>query len=157
MTGFPWWLSGKKNPPANAGDMGSVCGWEDPTCHGVTKPVHHNYWACVLESRSCNCWAHVSQLLKPERHRACAPQSPLQWEAFKLQLEKNPHSNKDPAQPKINKIIKKKNTWIEYRGNQEDVAWDKVAKPVHFMNYVNTGSYEPDLEKEMSTHSSTLA
>ena len=37
------------------------------------------------------------------------------------------------------------------------MAWDKVAKPVHFMNYVNTGSYEPDLEKEMSTHSSTLA
>ena len=20
--------------------------WEDPTCHGATKPVHHNYWAC---------------------------------------------------------------------------------------------------------------
>ena len=19
---------------------------EDPTCHGATKPVHHNYWAC---------------------------------------------------------------------------------------------------------------
>ena len=27
---------------------------EDPTCHGVTKPVRHNYWA------------HVPQLLKPE-------------------------------------------------------------------------------------------
>ena len=22
---------------------------EDPTCHGATKPVHHNYWACALE------------------------------------------------------------------------------------------------------------
>ena len=20
--------------------------WEDPTCHGATKPMHHNYWAC---------------------------------------------------------------------------------------------------------------
>ena len=29
------------------------------------------------------------------------------------QLEKNPHSNKDPAQPKINKIIKKKKTPLE--------------------------------------------
>ena len=35
-----------KNPPANAGDMGS---WvralvqEDPTCRGATKPVRHNY------------------------------------------------------------------------------------------------------------------
>ena len=26
---------------------------EDPTCHGATKPVRHNYWA------------HVPQLLKP--------------------------------------------------------------------------------------------
>ena len=26
---------------------------EDPTCHGATKPVRHNYWACV------------TQLLKP--------------------------------------------------------------------------------------------
>ena len=22
---------------------------EDPTCHGATKPVRHNYWACPLE------------------------------------------------------------------------------------------------------------
>ena len=21
--------------------------WEDPTCRGATKPVHHNYWACA--------------------------------------------------------------------------------------------------------------
>ena len=21
--------------------------WEDPTCHGATKPMHHNYWACA--------------------------------------------------------------------------------------------------------------
>ena len=27
--------------------------WEDPTCRGATKPMHHNYWACV------------PQLLKP--------------------------------------------------------------------------------------------
>ena len=23
--------------------------WEDSTCYGVTKPVHHNYWACTPE------------------------------------------------------------------------------------------------------------
>ena len=22
--------------------------WKDPTCHGATKPVCHNYWACTL-------------------------------------------------------------------------------------------------------------
>ena len=32
-----------KNLPANAGDMGSSPGPEDPTCHGAAKPVGHNY------------------------------------------------------------------------------------------------------------------
>ena len=32
-----------KNLPANAGDTGSIPGREDPTCHGATKPVRHNY------------------------------------------------------------------------------------------------------------------
>ena len=39
--------------------------WEDPTCHGATKPVHHNYWACALEPASHNYWGRVPQLLKP--------------------------------------------------------------------------------------------
>ena len=38
---------------------------EDPTCHGATKLVSHNYWACALEPASHNYWAHVPQLLKP--------------------------------------------------------------------------------------------
>ena len=41
--------------------------WEDPTCRGATKPVRHNYWACVLERTSHNYWARVPQLLKPAR------------------------------------------------------------------------------------------
>jgi len=32
-----------KNLPASAGDMGSIPGLEDPTCHGKTKPEGHNY------------------------------------------------------------------------------------------------------------------
>ena len=32
---------------------------EDPTCHRPTKPVHHNYWACVLEPVSHNYWARA--------------------------------------------------------------------------------------------------
>ena len=40
---------------------------EDPTCHGATKPVRHNYWACALEPVSHNYWARVAQLLKPAR------------------------------------------------------------------------------------------
>ena len=38
---------------------------EDPTCHGATKPVRHNYWACVLEPASHSYWACLPQLLKP--------------------------------------------------------------------------------------------
>ena len=32
-----------KNPPANSGSWVRVLIWEDPTCHGATKPVQHNY------------------------------------------------------------------------------------------------------------------
>ena len=27
---------------------------EDPTCCGIAKPRHHNYWVCAPESVSCN-------------------------------------------------------------------------------------------------------
>ena len=40
---------------------------EDPTCHGATKPVCHNYWACALEPASHNYWSRGPQLLKPAR------------------------------------------------------------------------------------------
>ena len=43
-----------KNPPANAGDTGRSLVREDPTCHGATRPVHHNYWACTLEPTCLN-------------------------------------------------------------------------------------------------------
>ena len=32
-----------ENLPANAGDTGSSPGLEEPTCHGATAPVSHNY------------------------------------------------------------------------------------------------------------------
>ena len=31
--------------------------WEDPTCCGATKPVHHNYLAWALEPVSHNYWS----------------------------------------------------------------------------------------------------
>ena len=88
---------------------------EDLIWRGATKPMHHNFWACAVEPSSCNYWVHESQLLKPLLPRARAPQEkPLQWEAFTPQLESSPylrqlekssHSDKDPAQPKINKTL----------------------------------------------------
>ena len=54
--GFPGG-SVAKNSPANAGDMGSSLVWKDPTYCWATKPMSHNYWACMIEPRSSNCWA----------------------------------------------------------------------------------------------------
>ena len=50
------------------------------------------------------------QLLKPACPRASSQEQdkPLQWEAHALHLQSNAHSNKDPAQPKINKNYFKK-------------------------------------------------
>ena len=31
--------------------------WEDPTCHGTTKPASHNYWAYTLEPKRHNYWS----------------------------------------------------------------------------------------------------
>ena len=33
--------------------------WEDPTCHGETKPVRHNYWAHVPQLPKLTCLEHV--------------------------------------------------------------------------------------------------
>ena len=52
-----------KNPPANAGDMGSMPDpmWEDLTCHGAPKPGRHNTKACI--ARAC-----APQQEKPIQH-----------------------------------------------------------------------------------------
>ena len=70
--------------------------WEDPTCHGATKSMHHNYRACDLEPESWNYWIYVPQLLKlvHPKVQALKQEKPLQWEARKLQLECGPHSLK---------------------------------------------------------------
>ena len=72
---------------------------EDPTCRGATKPVRHNYWACALEPASHNYWAHVPQLLKPVRLE------PVLRSKRSHRGEKPACDNKDPTQPKINKLI----------------------------------------------------
>ena len=94
--GFPSWLRGKESAcqcrrhgfdpwsgkiPCAMGQL-SLC--------ATTKLVHHNYWACSLEPRSRNYWAHMLQLSKPACRRACALQQEksLQWDACSLQLEK---------------------------------------------------------------------
>ena len=58
------------NPPANAGDTGSIP--DAGRSHMPVDQLCHNYWACALELRSHNYWAHVLQLQKPTSPRAPA-------------------------------------------------------------------------------------
>ena len=98
-------------------DMGSVPSLEDSMCHGATKPLCHNYWACALEPGSHNYWAHIPELLKPKCPRAHAPQQEksLQWEAHTLQLEKACMQQWRPStaknKEKIERVHKLVNSW----------------------------------------------
>ena len=90
---------------------------EDAISHRENKPMDHNYWACVLG-------AGGPQLLSPRttpteayRPRARAAQEePLQWEARTAmksnpcspQIEKAHMQQWRQAQPKINKVFKKR-------------------------------------------------
>ena len=68
--------------------------WEDTTCHGETKPMHHKDWAWALEPVIGNFWTHTPQLLKSKFPGAHAPQQekPPQWESHAPQLESSPRS-----------------------------------------------------------------
>ena len=65
---------------------------KSPHAAGATKAAHRKYWACALESGSCNQGAHVLKPLKPMHPRACDVQQvkPLQWEVWALQPESSP-------------------------------------------------------------------
>ena len=67
----------------------------------------------AVEPVSCDYWARVLQLLKPERPRARALQQekPLQLEAHAPQLEKSSCSTEDPAEPKNKANNQKKKKW----------------------------------------------
>ena len=141
---------------------------EDPICCGAPKPVCHNYWAWSSWARALEL-----QLLKSAHPRACAPQQekPQQWEICAPQLEKSPHSSKDPTQPKINKITKNI-PWTEEPGGLQSTGsqrirhdwetkhtqgplhpWkdekeDKGTSPIHLI-YV--GCYDTDLAHSVTT------
>ena len=48
---------------------------KDPTCHGATKSMRHNYWAYALEPVSHNYWARVPRAHAPQQEK------PSPWEA----------------------------------------------------------------------------
>ena len=50
--------------------------WEDPTCHGATKPVHHKYWACALEPACHKTWSPRAYNLCSATREATTMRSP---------------------------------------------------------------------------------
>ena len=95
---------------------------KDSTCREATKPKCYNCWACTLKPRHLNYRAYTSKLLRPTGPTLCppwkkspCPEKPVHCNKsspYSLQLEKSPHSNENPAQPKINK-------WIKFKRERE--------------------------------------
>ena len=73
-----------KNPPTSQERSVQSLIWEDPTCHGATKPMHHHNWSphaleAVLSKRSyCNergpCIATKSSFRSPQLEKGCGQQ-----------------------------------------------------------------------------------
>ena len=91
---------------------------EDPTCHGATKPVRHNYRACALEPvepQLLSPWATTTEARAPRSHalqtrEATAMRSPrttTKSSPLSPQLEKASMQQRRPNAAK-NKFIKKK-------------------------------------------------
>ena len=106
--GLPWWLSGKES--ACQCRRHGFDPWSGKVPHAAEQPS----WGPQLLRLCLRAWE--LQLLKPARPRARAPQQErlLPREAWAPQLEsspcsptpeKSPRCNKDPVQPRGNKMI----------------------------------------------------
>ena len=59
---------------------------EDPTCHGATKPVRHNYWACVLQLLKTA--REATAMRSPHTARKSSPRSPQLEKAWAQQQQR---------------------------------------------------------------------
>ena len=97
-----------KNPPANAEDTGLIPypGRSYMLCTTI-EPVLQRPGTAALKPYPTNTEAHVpqSQFTTREATAMSRPASQLKSSTHLLQLEKSPHSNKDPAQSKIAQLV----------------------------------------------------
>ena len=82
---------------------------EDPTRCEATKPMHHNYWPCAREPGSHTYWRLCTR--EPVLHSKRSRRNEKPCTAMK----RSPCSLQDPAQPKIHKTLKKKNTALYWK------------------------------------------
>ena len=76
---------------------------EDPTYRGATGPMRHNCWARTLEPASHNYWGPCAWSPCSAAGEATAPQRRVG--PAHCNWGRPTHSNEDPTQPKINKLI----------------------------------------------------
>ena len=74
-----------KNPPANAGDLGSSPSPGRSHMLRETKLLCHNYWACAPEPRAAAAEAEYPRARAPQQEEA------PQWEACTPRLESSHH------------------------------------------------------------------
>ena len=85
---LPWWHCGYKNPPANAGDTGSIPDLGRShiplsLCTTAIEPLH-------LKPRSCNCWS--PDALEPGLHDEKPPnETTSNHHKYYLQLKTKKH------------------------------------------------------------------
>ena len=78
--------------------------WEDPTCRGTTRPVSHNYWACV--SGACAPQQEAASVRGPHTAMKSGPRSPQLEKA--LAQKPRPNTAKNKLKKKKSKYILKK-------------------------------------------------
>ena len=67
--------------------------WEDPTCHGATKPVRHNYWNLCAQS-PCSVTREATAMRSPRTTTKNSPCSPQLQKARAQQRRPNAAKNK---------------------------------------------------------------
>ena len=118
-----------KNPSDNAGDMGSVRGpgrslMPESNYTHAPQLLSQGSGAQEPQLRSpCSLRAHVAQQEEPRQREAHIPQ--LESRSLSPQLEKNPRSNEDPAQPINTQNYFKKNLG---RGDTKQQAKSSFGK-----------------------------
>ena len=104
--GLPWWLSGKETCLSAQETRPRCLSWEDLTCRGPIKPCATQLlWACALEPGCHRYWSlcALEPVLRNQRATAGKSHTPQPERSPRSpELEKSLHSNKGPAQPRIN-------------------------------------------------------
>ena len=98
--------------------------WEDPTCHGATRPMSHNYWACA--SGACAPQREAATVRGPRTAMKRGPHLPQLEKA--LAQKRRPNTAKKKKKKKSLVEIKThiyKDNWYMIRLNY--ISWENMS------------------------------